>query len=300
MRAFYSDRYVIELPPGHTFPIIKYAMVRNRLAEEGTLEPDVISEPQPAARDEILLAHTADYYDRVIEGQLSAREIRRLGLPWSEVLVGRSRLSVAGTIAAARAALADGVSANLGGGTHHAFADHGEGFCVLNDIAVAIRLLRESGAIRRAAIVDCDVHQGNGTAAIFSDDAQTFTLSLHGAKNYPLIKQPGTIDVALADGAGDEEYLAALATNLFAALDVFRPDVVFYQAGVDPYLDDRLGRLAMTMEGLRERDRFVFQSCRERGLACVITLGGGYARDVADTVEAHCNTISEARAVFSV
>ncbi len=300
MRAFYSDRYVIELPPGHTFPIIKYSMVRNRLVSEGTLASEQIAEPQPAARDEILLAHTADYYDRVVDGQLSAREIRRLGLPWSEALVGRSRLSVAGTMVAAQAAITDGVSANLGGGTHHAFPDHGEGFCVLNDIAIAIRTLRESGAIRRAAVIDCDVHQGNGTAAIFSDDPDTFTLSLHGAKNYPLVKQPSTIDVALADGAGDEEYLAALAANLFAALDVFRPDAVFYQAGVDPYRDDRLGRLALTLEGLSERDHFVFEACRERSLPCVITLGGGYARDVSDTVEAHCNTVREARAVFNV
>lgn len=300
MRAFYSDRYVIELPPGHTFPIIKYSMVRNRLQSEGTLKPEMVSEPQPAARDEILLAHTADYYDRVVDGQLSAREIRRLGLPWSEALVGRSRLSVAGTMAATRAAIADGVSANLGGGTHHAFPDHGEGFCVLNDIAIAIKTLRESGVIHRAAVIDCDVHQGNGTAAIFSDDPETFTLSLHGAKNYPLVKQPSTIDVALADGADDEEYMAALAANLFAALDVFRPDVVFYQAGVDPYKDDRLGRLALTLEGLRERDHFVFEACRERSLPCVITLGGGYARDVSDTVEAHCNTLREARAVFNV
>ncbi len=300
MKAFYSNRYVIELPPGHRFPIIKYSMVRDRLVSEGTLADDLISEPPPASRDEILLAHTADYYDRVVEGQLSAREVRRLGLPWSEALVGRSRLSVAGTIQAARAALTDGVSANLGGGTHHAFSDHGEGFCVLNDIAVAIRTLRESGAIRRAAVIDCDVHQGNGTAAIFSDDPETFTLSLHGAKNYPLVKQPSTIDVALTDGAGDEEFLAALAANLFAALDVFRPDVVFYQAGVDPYLDDRLGRLALTLEGLRERDHFVFESCHERSLPCVITLGGGYARLVTDTVEAHCNTLREARTVFSV
>ncbi|HEY7543434.1 MAG TPA: histone deacetylase [Blastocatellia bacterium] len=300
MRAFYSDRYVIELPAGHTFPIIKYEMVRNRLLSEGTLVEEMISEPQPAARDEILLAHTADYYDRFVAGQLTPREIRRLGLPWSEKLVGRSCLSVAGTMAAARAALADSAGANLGGGTHHAFADHGEGFCVLNDIAVAIKTLRESGAIGRAAIIDCDVHQGNGTAAIFSDDPETFTLSLHGAKNYPLLKQPGTIDVALADDAGDEEYLAALAANLFAALDLFRPDIVFYQAGVDPYRDDRLGRLALTMEGLGERDHFVFQSCRERSLPCVITLGGGYARDVSDTVEAHCNTLREARAVFNV
>ena len=298
MRAFYSDHYVIALPEGHQFPIIKYAMIRQRLDAEKTLAPSRVSEPMPAGRDEILLVHTEDYYDRLVAGRLSEREIRRLGLPWSEALVGRSRLSVAGTLAAARAALIDGVGANLGGGTHHAFADHGEGFCVLNDIAVAIRALRAEGFIRRAAVVDCDVHQGNGTAAIFATDPEVFTLSLHGEKNYPLLKQQSTVDVALADGTEDEEYLSLLAHHLAIALDRFRPDIVFYQSGVDPYRDDRLGRLALTFDGLKRRDLMVFQECRARALPCVITLGGGYARKVSDTVEAHCNTMRAARAVY--
>src|ERR1044071_2882817 len=225
MRAFYSDRYVIALPEHHQFPIVKYAMIRQWLDREGTLAPSDISEPKPAERDEILLVHTKDYYDRLVAGRLSEREIRRLGLPWSEALVGRSRLSVAGTVAAARAALSDGIAANLGGGTHHAFAGHGEGFCVLNDIAVAIRVLKVEGLIRRAAVVDCDVHQGNGTAAIFADDPEVFTLSLHGEKNYPLVKQQSTLDVALADGTTDDEYLYALARHLSTALDRFRPDI---------------------------------------------------------------------------
>jgi acetoin utilization deacetylase AcuC-like enzyme len=298
MRAFYSDRYVIELPPHHTFPIIKYALIRDRLVSDGTLAAAAIAEPALADRRDILLVHTGDYYDRLAGGRLTGGEIRRLGLPWSEALVRRSRYSVAGTINAARAALVDGVSANLGGGTHHAFADHGEGFCVLNDIAVAIRVLRAEGLIRRAAVVDCDVHQGNGTADIFAHDPEVFTLSLHGEKNYPLHKKQSTLDVPLADGTGDEEYLGALATHLAFALDRFRPDIVFYQAGVDPYRDDRLGRLALTVEGLCERDSLVFDQCRRRALPCVITLGGGYAREVADTVEAHCNTVRAARRVF--
>lgn len=298
MKAFYSDRYVIPLPPQHRFPIVKYALIRERLDVEGTLKAQQLVHPPLVERDDALLVHTADYYDRLVAGQLTEREIRRLGLPWSTALVGRSRVSVGGTLAAARAALADGIAANLGGGTHHAFADHGEGFCVLNDIAVAIRVLRAEGAIRRAAVIDLDVHQGNGTAAIFADDPEVFTLSLHGEKNYPLVKQQSTLDVALADGTESDEYLYALALHLATTLDRFRPDIVFYQAGVDPYFDDRLGRLALTLAGLRERDEMVFAACCARQLPCVITLGGGYARQVADTVEAHCNTIRAARLVF--
>ena len=298
MKAFYSDRYVIPLPPQHRFPIVKYAMIRQRLDAEGVLPAHHLFHPPLVERDEARLVHTADYYDRLVAGQLTEREIRRLGLPWSEALVGRSRVSVGGTLAAARAALADGVAANLGGGTHHAFAEHGEGFCVFNDIAVAIRVLRAEGLIRRAAVVDLDVHQGNGTAAIFADDPEVFTLSLHGEKNYPLVKQQSTLDVALADGTDDDEYLYALALHLATTLDGFRPDMVFYQAGVDPFFDDRLGRLALTLAGLKRRDEMVLAACRARQLPCVITLGGGYARDVADTVEAHCNTIRAARAIF--
>ncbi|MFL6214457.1 MAG: histone deacetylase [Blastocatellia bacterium] len=298
MRAFYSDRYVIPLPPQHRFPISKYAMIRQRLDAEGVLKSHQIIHPPLVERDEALLVHTVDYYDRLIAGEMTKREIRRLGLPWSEALVGRSRVSVGGTLAAARAALADGIAANLGGGTHHAFADHGEGFCVFNDIAVAIRVLRAEGALSRAAVVDLDVHQGNGTAVIFADDPQVFTLSLHGEKNYPLVKQQSTLDVAMADGTTDDEYLYALALHLSTTLDRFRPDIVFYQAGVDPYQDDRLGRLALTITGLKRRDEMVIAACYARQLPCVITLGGGYARDTADTVEAHCNTIRAARSIF--
>ncbi len=298
MRAYYSDRYVIKLPEKHRFPIIKYAMIRQRLEAEGVLSRHSIIEPKLADRDEILTVHSAEYYDRLVAGELTEREIRRLGLPWSEELVGRSRASVAGTVEAARAAIEDGVSANLGGGTHHAFRDHGEGFCVLNDIAVAICVLRAANLLRRAAVIDCDVHQGNGTAALFANDAEVFTLSFHGEKNYPLVKQQSTLDVALADRTGDDEYLALLEGHLAVILDRFRPDAVFYQAGVDPFYDDRLGRLALTLAGLRQRDLLVMEGCRRRSIPFVITLGGGYARDVADTVEGHCNTIRAAREVF--
>jgi len=299
MQAFHSNQYVIDLPDNHKFPIIKYAKIRERLIDEGTLRQEDISEPALASRDEILLVHTADYHDRFVAGQLTAREVRRLGLPWSESLVRRSRFSVAGTMAAAHQALKEGISANLGGGTHHAFADHGEGFCVFNDIAIAINLLRAEGFIHRAAIIDCDVHQGNGTAAIFADEPEVFTLSLHGEKNYPLIKQQSTIDVALADGTEDEEYLYLLQENLAPILERFRPDIIFYQAGVDSLRGDRLGRLALSHEGLQKRDQMIFAACQARSLPCVITLGGGYGKNVEDTVEAHCNTIRTACEIFA-
>jgi acetoin utilization deacetylase AcuC-like enzyme len=275
-------------------------MIRERLVGDKTLNPARILEPELARPEDILLVHSMDYYDRLSSGRLDDREVRRLGLPWSEALVARSRFSVAGTLAAARAALIEGVAANLGGGTHHAFADHGEGFCVLNDIAVAIRVLRGEGLIRRASVIDCDVHQGNGTAHIFADDPEVFTLSLHGEKNYPLVKQQSTIDVGLADGTEDNDYLDALALALPQAVERFRPDIIFYQAGVDPYEGDRLGRLALTLDGLKRRDVMVFDRCKESSIPLVITLGGGYSTRVADTVEAHCNTIRAARAVFGV
>jgi acetoin utilization deacetylase AcuC-like enzyme len=299
MQAFHSNQYVIALPDNHKFPIIKYAKIRQRLVGEGTLVEAEISEPALATREEILLVHTADYHDRFVAGELTEREVRRLGLPWSEALVRRSRFSVAGTMAAAHQALKDGASANLGGGTHHAFANHGEGFCVFNDIAVAINLLRAEGKIYRAAVIDCDVHQGNGTAAIFAEEPEVFTLSLHGEKNYPLIKQQSTIDVALADNTADEEYLHLLEQNLAPVFEKFRPDIIFYQAGVDPLREDRLGRLSLTHEGLRRRDEMVFQACRSRSLPCVLTLGGGYGKNVEDTIAAHCNTIRTACEIFA-
>ena len=298
MHVFHSNLYTIPLPQGHTFPIGKYQLIRERLVSEGTLAQEDIREPAPAEREEILLVHTGDYYDRFVAGEVTPREMRRLGLPWSEALVRRSRLSVAGTVHAAHSALDEGIGANLGGGTHHAFADHGEGFCVFNDIAVAARRLREEGRVRRAAVIDCDVHQGNGTAAIFADEPEVFTLSLHGEKNYPLVKQQSTLDVALADKTEDEEYLYLLEQSLEPVLDRFRPEIVFYQAGVDPLHSDRLGRLALTHEGLERRDRLVLSACRRRSLPCVITLGGGYARNIEETVTAHCNTIRVAAELF--
>jgi acetoin utilization deacetylase AcuC-like enzyme len=298
MQAFYSERYVIALPQHHRFPIQKYALLQRRLVAEGTLAAGSVHESPPAPRDDILRVHTPAYHDRFVSGTLPAAAILRLGLPWSESLVGRARVSVGGTLGAARAALQDGIAANLGGGTHHAFADHGEGFCVFNDLAVAVRTLQAEGAVRRAAIIDCDVHHGNGTAAIFAGDPDVYTLSLHGARNYPQVKPPGTADVALADGTGDHEYMAALDGALRELFAAFAPDLVLYQAGVDPYGDDRLGRLGLSLAGLARRDRRVLDECRRHRVPVAITLGGGYARRVDDTVEAHANTLRVARRLY--
>ena len=234
-----------------------------------------------------------------MSGGLAEAEVRRLGFPWSEQLVRRSRASVSGTVAAARDALCNGIAGNLAGGTHHAFADHGEGYCVFNDHAVAVRLLQLEGRIERAVIVDLDVHQGNGTAAIFAGDDSVFTFSMHGARNYPFRKQRSSLDVDLSDGCEDAEYLALLARQLPAVLDAARADVLFYQGGVDPLAGDALGRLRLTHRGLRTRDRLVLAAARDRDLPVVLTLGGGYARPIEESVEAHCGTYREAAALFA-
>jgi acetoin utilization deacetylase AcuC-like enzyme len=234
----------------------------------------------------------------VTAGSLSPQAVRRLGLPWSPALVERSRASVQGTLSAARIALHDGLAANLAGGTHHAFPDRGEGYCLLNDIAIAVRCLQRDGWLQRAAVLDCDVHQGNGTAAILGDDPDVFTFSIHGANNFPLHKVAGTLDIALPDGSGDAEYLEALAPALAKILAEFRPGLLFYQAGVDPLAGDRFGRLGLTREGLRRRDRLVLEACREANVPVAITLGGGYHPDLEQTVEAHCDTVRIATALW--
>ncbi len=298
MKLSYTPRYYCDIGEGHRFPITKYERVRDRLIDTGSIPVDDILAPEPATDELLLLVHTDDYVGRLSRGELTAREIRRLGFPWSPELVMRARFAVGGTLAATRRSLDCGYSANLAGGTHHAFPDHGEAFCTLNDMAVTIRALRREGRVRRVAIVDCDVHQGNANAEIFADDAETFTFSMHGAGNYPLFKKTSSIDVELPRGTGDAEYMAALDSVLPSLLDRFVPDLVLYQAGVDPHENDRLGTLAMTLGGLAARDRYVFESCRDAGIPVVSTMGGGYGRDIDVTVEAHCNTIRELRDVF--
>jgi acetoin utilization deacetylase AcuC-like enzyme len=298
MKVFYTSRYYADIGKGHVFPIRKFELVRDRLLRDGTLRPSDIFEPQPAPIQDVLLVHTEDYITRLRAGSLTARELRRLGLPWSKALVRRSFLAAGGTIHAARSALTDGIASNLAGGTHHAFAERGEGFCVLNDVAIAIRVLRRDRLIECAAIVDCDVHQGNGTATIFEGDEAVFTFSMHGAKNYPLFKARSTLDVELPDGTADADYLQTLSQNLPR---VFRhaPDVIFYLGGADPYAGDKLGRLSLTIAGLRARDEMVLTECRERKTPIVTVMSGGYAEDISDTVEIHCNTIRAARRIFS-
>lgn len=298
MRVCYTPRYYADIGEGHVFPIRKFELVRDRLVAEGTLAPAEIYEPREAPVADVLLVHTDDYVTRLRAGSLTQREVRRLGLPWSKALVRRSLLATAGTCAAARFALDEGVGANLAGGTHHAFPDHGEGFCVLNDVAVAVRVLQRDRLARRFSVVDLDVHQGNGTAHIFAGDDSVFTFSMHGAKNYPLFKLRSTLDVELPDGTADGAYLEALSNNLPRVFE-HKPDLVFYLGGADPYAGDKLGRLSLTFAGLRARDEAVLRECRRRGVPVATVMSGGYAADIEDTVEIHCNTIRAAKEIFN-
>jgi acetoin utilization deacetylase AcuC-like enzyme len=295
VKAFYSDLFVLPLPETHRFPMAKYSRLRERLVADGILSLDDLHVPEPIGWDALLLVHDRGYVDAVANGTISREMQRRIGFPWSPEMVERSRRSVGATLAAARAALGgDNVSANLAGGTHHAFRDRGEGYCVFNDVAVAARVLLTEGTIARAAVVDCDVHQGNGTAAIFRSEPAVFTFSLHGAHNFPFRKETSDLDVTFEDGTGDAEYLEALAAHLPHVLDNHRPDVVFYLAGADPYEGDRLGRLRLSVDGLQARDRLVFETCGERELPVAVAMSGGYAPDVDAIVTIHANTIHEA------
>ena len=294
MFAAYSPGYFVDLGNAHTFPMQKYPLVHGALIAEGTLARERILEPCQAAAEELLLVHTPEYLDKLFAGLLSAAEGRRLGFPWSPALVRRARLAARGTLQAARHALRGGIAANLAGGSHHAFPDHGEGYCALNDVAVAIRAVRREGRARRFALIDCDAHQGNGNHAIFARDPEVFCFSLHGERNYPETKVAGTWDIGLADGTPDAVYLRILEDALPEVLRRARADLAFYIAGVDPYRGDRLGRLGLTLAGLQRRDRLVLAACRAASLPVAITFAGGYAQDLRDTVEAHCNTIRTA------
>jgi acetoin utilization deacetylase AcuC-like enzyme len=298
MKAFYSPNYYADIGDGHIFPIRKFELVRDRLLQEGTLKREELVEPAPASIADVLQVHTEDYVTRLCEGRLSNQEIRRLGLPWSESLVRRSFYAVGGTIAAAREALETGIGSNLAGGTHHSFADRGEGFCVLNDVAVAIRTLQRDLRLQRSAIIDCDVHQGNGTATIFAGDSEVFTFSIHGAKNYPLFKARSTLDVGLDDGTADDSYLSTLAASLPAVFS-HQPDIIFYLGGADPYVGDKLGRLSLSIAGLRARDQMVLHACKDREIPVVTVMSGGYGEAISDTVEIHCNTIRSVAEVSS-
>lgn len=294
MRAFYSDHFVLPLPADHKFPMAKYSRLRERLLREGTLSPLEVLEAPAAGWDDLSRVHTLEYVQAVADGSLPGEVQRRIGFPWSPQMVERSRRSVGATIAATDAALTEGCGINLAGGTHHAFADRGEGFCVFNDIAVATRLLLDRGAAARVAVVDCDVHQGNGTAAIFREEAAVFTFSMHGANNFPFRKEQSDLDIALEDGTSDEVYLAALECHLPVIFETHQPDFLFYLAGADAFLGDRLGKLKLTMDGMRRRDELVLGRCRAARIPVAIAMGGGYAQDVDDIVSIHAATIAAA------
>lgn len=296
MRVFYCDHFVLPLPPDHSFPMAKYRLTRERIVAEGIVAPDEVVEAEPASWEALRRVHTAEYVEAVRTGTVPRDVQRRIGFPWSPAMVERARRSVGATLQAASEALATpgGVSANLAGGTHHAFADRGEGFCVFNDVAVAARVLLAERRVSRLAVIDCDVHQGNGTAAIFRDDPSVFTFSMHGANNYPFRKETSDLDVVFEDDAGDAEYLDALERHVPGLLASHRPDLVFYLAGADPYEADRWGRLKLTFEGLRRRDAVVLDTCRDAGVPVAVSMAGGYAHDVEAIVRIHAATIREA------
>jgi acetoin utilization deacetylase AcuC-like enzyme len=296
MKIFYTDHYVLLLPPWHRFPMEKYALLRERVEQAGLGgEPLVVP---PAATDEQLLnAHSRDYLERVKSGALSVEEQRRVGFPWSPQMVERSRRSSGATLAAARAALDDGIAVNLAGGTHHAFSDRGEGYCVFNDAAVAARTLQAEGRVQRVAIVDCDVHQGNGTAAILTDDPTAYTFSVHAANNFPFDKETSDLDIELPDGTADAAYLAAVERGTCTALSAAQPQLVIFLAGADPFEGDRLGRLKISKRGLAQRDRLVLDLCGHAGVAVAIAMAGGYARRIEDCVDIHFTTVATAAAL---
>ncbi len=294
VRVFFSPDYSFPLPQPHPFPMEKYRRVHELLQGDGTLTGIEVTAPDPASEDLLCLAHTRDYVRRLFQGELSPAEVRRLGFPWSPPMVRRARLAASGTVMAAREALRSGMGINLAGGSHHAFAGHGEGYCAINDMAVAVRALRAGGWSGRIALVDCDVHQGNGTAGILAADRGVYTLSIHCESNYPTRKVAGTRDVGLRDGVEDAEYLAVLAAELDRLHQSFRPELVFFQAGVDPLAGDRLGRLRLTRAGLRRRDAQVLRHCRDRAVPLVVVLGGGYAPTLDETADAHADTVRAA------
>jgi acetoin utilization deacetylase AcuC-like enzyme len=276
----------------------KYRLLREALLVSGVLQANELVPAEPVDVQALLRVHTPRWVRAVLEDRLTESEERRLGFPWSPELVMRSRAAVGGTCAAAARALTEGIGGNLAGGTHHAFPDHGEGYCVFNDIAVSIRMLQAEGSVRRALVVDLDVHQGNGTAAVFDEDPDVFTFSMHGERNFPFHKQRSSLDIGLPDGVGDDVYLDVLSRHLPRVLEAARPDIVYYQAGVDPLAEDTLGRLSLTHAGLEARDTFVLEAARRSGIPVVVTLGGGYARPLEATVRAHIGTYRAARTVW--
>jgi acetoin utilization deacetylase AcuC-like enzyme len=298
LKIAWNPHYVHPLPAGHRFPMIKYELLPEQLLHEGTIAPSSLFSPPPLAESEILACHEEEYWNRLKLGMLATAETRAIGFPWSEGLVLRERIIASGTVLASRIALKEGIAMNIAGGTHHAYAGSGGGFCLLNDIAIAAVLLLTEGLARRILIVDLDVHQGNGTAGIFRDVPEVFTFSMHGRRNYPLRKERSDCDIALEDGTGDTEYLGLLGRTLPELIDRFEPDFVFYLSGVDVLAGDRLGRLALSLDGCRQRDRLVLQHCRNHRLPVAVSMGGGYSQRLAHIIEAHANTFRLAQQIF--
>ncbi len=294
MKLVYSNQYDLNLG-NHVFPSIKYRLIKEKLLRDRIVDAQDIVEPRAASEDDIALVHSRDYIRKLQAGKLSYLEILRLEIPYSPELVRAVWMAAGGSILAGRLALEDGTAANIGGGFHHAYPDHGEGFCVLNDFAIGIRRLQKDKLIELAMTVDCDVHHGNGTAAIFAGDPSVYTLSIHQVNNYPYPKPPSTLDINLRDGVEDEEYCDELGKGIDEALSNFKPDLIYYVAGADPYQDDQLGGLKLSIEGLERRDRVVFEKARARNIPVAVTLAGGYSRQVEDTIEIHTNTIRVAK-----
>ena len=293
-RAYSGSTYTIPLPDGHRFPMYKYAGVRYILEQSGL---EILEPPRPSW-EQVERVHTHEYLRKLRFGDLEPKELRLLGFPWSEMLVERALRAAGGTLQASFDALEHGLGINLAGGTHHAYPDHGEGFCTLNDVAIAAKELLESNRVSRIFVCDLDVHQGNGTAAIFQDEPRVFTLSVHGARNYPFHKERSSLDIGLGEGVNDLEYLALLESGVLPALRAFEPDIVYYLAGVDVLERDRFGKFALSVDGAAERDRRVFQACRDLGVPVVSLMSGGYNKDHAVTIQAHARTVQRALEVF--
>ncbi len=298
-RVSYAPGYYAPIGENHVFPMRKFEGLYRYLTEQQIIPKSYVITPGMSSEADLMSVHTGRYVDAILNGNLGRKEERKLGLPWTFELGVRSRLAVRGTLNAAMMALEDGIAGNMAGGTHHAMPDGGEGFCVFNDVAVAIRVLKRSMWIRKAMVIDCDVHQGNGTAEIFKDDPDVFTFSLHGEKNYPFIKPPSNLDIGLPDKTGDNEYLDTLGTALDQIFYAFKPDIVFYLGGIDPLETDHFGRLSLTLKGLLQRERIVIKTVRKHDFPLVLLLSGGYAPTVKDTVIAHSQMFTAAREIYA-
>ncbi len=298
LRIAFHPIYKYELPEGHRFPMIKYELLPEQLLYEGTVTQAHFFEPLPISEETILLTHTADYWEKLKTQALSAKEVRAIGFPMSATLVQRGRFIAGGTIQCALYARQHGVALNIAGGTHHAFSDRGEGFCVFNDIAIAANYLLHQGIVKKILIIDLDVHQGNGTAQIFQNDPRVFTFSMHGAKNYPVRKERSDLDIGLPDKTADAEYLKVLRNTLPALIDSVEPDFIFYLSGVDILETDKLGRLSVSLQGCKERDRIVFENCKQHGIPVAVSMGGGYSERIVHIIEAHANTYRLAQELY--